>query len=128
MLNRALLHHMPFSEARDRLIVLGISGEQAEPFWLAVRGNLDRLADAVGWWRILREGPQERAEFSDDDRDFLRQAFDLLPEEPWNGTVWKDWTGKTGKRPAARARRCSCRSGWRLRDCLRGRSLQIYCR
>jgi len=94
VLNRVLLHHMPFDEARDRLMVLGISGEQAEPFWLAVRGNLDRLADAAGWWRILREGPQERSEFSADDRDFLNQAFDILPEEPWNGTVWKDWTGK----------------------------------
>lgn len=94
MLNRVLLHHMPFDEARDRLMVLGISGEQAEPFWLAVRGNLDRLADAVGWWRILREGSPDRPEFSDDDREFLGQAFDLLPEEPWNGTVWKDWTGK----------------------------------
>ena len=53
VLNRTLLHHMPFAEAHDRLIVLGISGDKAEPFWLAVRGNLDRLADAVGWWRIL---------------------------------------------------------------------------
>ncbi|RUZ98353.1 glutamate--tRNA ligase, partial [Mesorhizobium sp. M7A.F.Ca.CA.002.05.1.1] len=94
VLNRSLLHHMPFAEAQDRLIVLGVSGEQAEPFWLAVRGNLDRLADAVNWWRILRDGPQEKPEFSGDDRDFLRQAFDLLPEEPWSATIWKDWTGK----------------------------------
>ncbi|RWO09212.1 MAG: glutamate--tRNA ligase [Mesorhizobium sp.] len=94
VLNRTLLHHMPFSEARDRLIVLGISGEQAEPFWLAVRGNLDRLADAVIWWRTLRDGPQEQPDFSDPDREFLRQAFDLLPEDPWNGSVWKEWTGR----------------------------------
>jgi len=85
---------MPFSEAHDRLMVLGISGEQAEPFWLAVRGNLDRLADAASWWRILREGPQGQSEFSDDDRNFLRQAFDLLPEDPWTETIWKDWTAK----------------------------------
>jgi glutamyl-tRNA synthetase len=94
VLNRALLHHMPFSEARDRLIVLGISGEQAEPFWLAVRGNLDRLADAPIWWRTLRDGPQEQPDFSDTDREYLRQAFDLLPEDPWNGSVWKEWTGR----------------------------------
>jgi glutamyl-tRNA synthetase len=94
VLNRALMHHMPFSEAQDRLIVLGISGDKAEPFWLAVRGNLDRLSDAVGWWRILADGPQPAPEFSDEDRDFLQQAFDLLPEEPWTGTVWKDWTAR----------------------------------
>ena len=94
VLNRALLHHMPFSEARDRLMVLGVSGDQAEPFWLAVRGNLDKLADAVGWWRILRDGPQEPQDFSTDDRAFLREAVDLLPEDPSNGAVWKEWTGK----------------------------------
>ena len=94
VLNRALMHHMPFSEAQDRLMVLGISGDKAEPFWLAVRGNIDRLSDAVGWWRILADGPQPAPEFSDEDRDFLQQAFDLLPEEPWTGTVWKDWTAR----------------------------------
>ena len=73
---------MPFAEARDRLMVLGISGDKAEAFWLAVRGNLDTLADAANWWRILGEGPQEPPEFSDDDRAFLEQAFELLPEEP----------------------------------------------
>ncbi|MER9406360.1 glutamate--tRNA ligase [Mesorhizobium caraganae] len=94
VLNRGLMHHMPFSEAQDRLMVLGISGDKAEPFWLAVRGNIDRLSDAVGWWRILADGPQPAPEFSDEDRDFLQQAFDLLPEEPWTGTVWKDWTAR----------------------------------
>src|SRR5690606_33515584 len=52
VLNRVLLHHLPFAEARDRLALLGISDERAEPFWMAVRGNLDRLNDAGKWWRI----------------------------------------------------------------------------
>ncbi len=94
VLNRTLLHHMPFAEARDRLLVLGISGERAEPFWNAVRGNLDRLSDAVAWWSVVNDGPAEKQKFSKEDRDFLRQAFGLLPEEPWGATVWKEWTGK----------------------------------
>jgi glutamyl-tRNA synthetase len=57
-----------------------------------VRGNLDKLPDAAKWWRIVNEGVQDKPEFSDEDRDFLRQAFDLLPEEPWDGSVWKTWT------------------------------------
>ena len=93
VLNRALLHTMPFSEAQDRLSALGISGEKAEPFWLAVRGNLDRLSDAAGWWRIVRQGPEQAEELSGEDADFVRQALDLLPEEPWDGTTWKSWTG-----------------------------------
>lgn len=94
VLNRTLLHHMPFAQAQDRLQLLGIAGEQAEPFWMAVRGNIDRLPDAVFWWRVLREGPQSTPELSDEDRDFLRHSFDLLPEEPWDAGVWKEWTGK----------------------------------
>ncbi len=94
VLNRALLHHMPFGQVRDRLMVLGISGERAEPFWMAVRGNLDKLADAASWWRIVNQGPQEQPDFSEEDREFLRMAFDLLPEEPWSDTIWKDWTAK----------------------------------
>ena len=83
---------MPFSEARDRLAALGIFGDQAEPFWLAVRGNLEKLTDAVDWWRILRQGPQTEPEFSEKDRHFLREAFDLLPPEPWDHGIWKAWT------------------------------------
>jgi glutamyl-tRNA synthetase len=91
-LNRTLLHTMPFAQARDRLAVPGISGEQAEAFWLAVRGNIDTVRDAVSWWRVLHNGPAEKPEFSDEDRDYVRAAFDLLPEEPWDRTTWKLWT------------------------------------
>jgi glutamyl-tRNA synthetase len=94
VLNRALLHEMPFSEARDRLAAFGISGDQAEPFWLAVRGNLEKLADAANWWRILRQGPEAEAELPEKDREFVREAFDLLPPEPWDRGVWKTWTNQ----------------------------------
>jgi glutamyl-tRNA synthetase len=97
VLNRVLLHHMPFAEARDRLALLGISDERAEPFWMAVRGNLDRLNDAGHWWRIVNEGPREKPEFSDEDAAYLRRAFDLLPHEPWEASIWKDWTNAVKK-------------------------------
>jgi glutamyl-tRNA synthetase len=91
-LNRALLHQMPFVEAQDRLSAYGVSGPDAEPFWLAVRGNLDRLADAAAWWRIVRDGPQDAVELSDEDRAYVRAALDLLPPEPWTRETWKSWT------------------------------------
>lgn len=92
VLNRALLHHIPYADVQNRLMALSVSGDQAEPFWLAVRGNLDKLSDAVTWWKIVRTGPQEKPEFSAEDTEFLRQAFDVLPEEPWGASTWKDWT------------------------------------
>lgn len=91
-LNRSLIHAMPFEQVRERLAALGISGDEAEGFWMAVRGNLDRVSDAVLWWRILKEGRIHEPHLSDEDREFLLRSFDLLPEEPWNGSTWKAWT------------------------------------
>jgi glutamyl-tRNA synthetase len=97
VLNRALLHRMPFEEVRDRLVLFGISDERAEAFWSAVRDNLDKLPDARDWWRIVNEGPLEAPQFDAETLEFLQAAFALLPEEPWGDTVWKQWTGTIRK-------------------------------
>ncbi|PRD41544.1 glutamate--tRNA ligase [Phyllobacterium phragmitis] len=91
-LNRALIHEFPFEAVRQRLAALGIEGERAEAFWLAVRGNLDRVSDASVWWKIINEGVASAPELSQEDMDFTRQAFDLLPPEPWDRQTWKIWT------------------------------------
>ena len=105
MLNRALLHAMPFAAGQARLAALGIAGSQAELFWLAVRGNLDTVADAAHWWRIVREGPAEPPALSEEDRVYLREAFGLLPEGPFDRGTWKAWTdrvkGVTGRKGKA---------------------------
>ncbi|MFC5386544.1 glutamate--tRNA ligase [Aquamicrobium segne] len=92
VLNHALLQHLEFEDVRDRLQLLGIEGERAPAFWNAVRGNLQKIADARDWWRIVDEGLLENPEFEAGDREFLAQAFDLLPESPWEADVWKAWT------------------------------------
>ncbi len=104
VLNRALLHHAGFSDVAARLAALGVAGPDAEPFWLAVRGNIDRLTDAGMWWEIVRNGPQTPPALSGEDLDFVRQAFDLLPPEPWDQTAFRTWmdltkaaTGRKGK-------------------------------
>lgn len=67
-------------------------GEQSEAFWLAVRDNLDKLADAADWWRIVTQAPDRESELSEEDREFAREAFALLPPEPWDEATWKAWT------------------------------------
>lgn len=105
VLNRALLRDMPFCEAQARLVALGISDARAEPFWLAIRGNIERMNDAAEWWGIVTSGLARPAELGDDDRQFVRDAFDLLPPEPWDGTTWKEWTdlvkARTGRKGKA---------------------------
>ncbi|MBZ9604829.1 glutamate--tRNA ligase [Phyllobacterium chamaecytisi] len=91
-LNRALIHAMPYAQAKDRLVALGIEGDRAEEFWLAVRGNLSRVSDATNWWKIIKESPATDEQLAEEDREFVRAAFDLLPPEPWNRETWKLWT------------------------------------
>lgn len=92
MLNRALVHAMPFDQVETRLAALDIEGRDAGPFWLAVRGNLDRVADAALWWKIVCDGPLEKPELLPEDAAFVASAFELLPEEPWDGETWRLWT------------------------------------
>ena len=36
------------------------------------------------WWRIVTAGPAGRPELSDEDRDFVRDAYDFLPTRAWD--------------------------------------------
>ena len=86
-LNARLLHGMDYGVAAPRLTAMGIAGGEA--FWLAVRGNISRF-DAVGqWWNIVN-GPMEPVV---EDGAFLEAALGALPEEPWSGETWAEWTG-----------------------------------
>ena len=83
---------MLFEQAKARLLAIGVPEDKAEAFWLAVRGNLDTVADAARWWRIVAVGPESPPELSDEDRAFVRDAYDFLPLEPWDRGTWKAWT------------------------------------
>ncbi len=92
-LNRKVLRTLDFSAVADRL-----PGGATDSFWLAVRGELDLLNEARGWWDVVAGSivPPEIPE-----QALLATALELLPPEPWNGTVWQDWTaalvGATGR-------------------------------
>jgi glutamyl-tRNA synthetase len=104
VLNRALLREMPFEAARERLAAFDIDGEKAEAFWLAVRGNVERMSDAAEWWEIVEKRPSQPPDLSEEDKAFVREAFDLLPAEPWNRETWKQWTDAVKERSGRRGR------------------------
>ncbi|MGU3576459.1 glutamate--tRNA ligase [Brucellaceae bacterium C25G] len=91
-LNRALIHQYSYADVADRLASQGIEGDKAEAFWLLIRGNLERVSDAAKWWPVVFGDLHEKAELSDEDREFVREAFKFLPAEPWDNTTWKTWT------------------------------------
>ena len=85
-LNARLLHDADFASVKDRLQALGIAADEA--FWLAVRGNLETLKDALVWWQVVK-GPQAPVST---DGALLASAVTLLPQEPWDQTTWGAWT------------------------------------
>lgn len=86
-LNARTLHAMPYARVAGRLDALGVAGGEA--FWLAVRGNLARLADARAWWQVVASDETYGA---GEDRDLLRAARAVLPPEPWSAETWPAWT------------------------------------
>lgn len=83
-LNAKLLHMLSYAAVADRL------NGQSEAFWLAVRGNIEKLND-VQQWADVTSGDITPA-IAQDDADFIASAKTLLPPAPWDGSTWKNWT------------------------------------
>lgn len=99
-LNHRLVTDLPYDAVAGRLDEMGVGGGEA--FWLAVRPNLDKVSDALDWWRRV-EGPVA-APIADEDEAFLETAAGLLPADPWPNDVYATWvgavkreTGRSGK-------------------------------
>ena len=102
-LNAAIVHELPLDAVRDRLAAMGVPEDRREEFWHAVRPNCARVRDAADWWALLSdERPDHRLE--GDDLAFAREAFDLLPDAPWDGATWKAWTGAVRERTGRRGK------------------------
>ncbi|WP_417248374.1 glutamate--tRNA ligase [Celeribacter sp.] len=83
-------HARPFAEVKDEVLALGVPADQAEAFWNVVRENITVKADMAEWWTLFRDGATPLVD--DEDREFIAQAFDLLPQPPYTDATWKEWT------------------------------------
>ncbi|WP_395667233.1 glutamate--tRNA ligase [Methylocella sp.] len=101
-LSARTLHGLDFESVRDRLAVHDVVGAKAEPFWLAVRGNLETFLDVVDWRRVV-EGEIEPAPQPGEEA-FLQEAAQALPEEPFDERTWGEWTGQVRARTGRRGR------------------------
>ncbi len=97
-LNRSTLRDLPFEAVADRL------PPAATPaFWSAVRGNLDLMNEARGWWDVVAGSIVPP--LLEEEADYLRTALATLPPEPWDNDVWRVWidelksaSGRKGKK------------------------------
>lgn len=93
-LNQTLVHDLPFDVVRTRLGDAGVDVDdpRAEAFWVMIRSNVKKVADAADWWPVITDRPAKDAALDGDDLAYARAAFDCLPEGTVDPTLWKRWT------------------------------------
>ena len=89
-LNARLVHGLDHAAVAVRLEGFGIDGGEA--FWLAVRDNLTRVADAADWWKIVTGEIAPVEALAAEDPAFWAAAREALPAEPWDEATWSLWT------------------------------------
>ncbi len=85
-LNAKYLHEVAFAVVEERLEKAGITG--GEPFWLAIRGNIDLFGDAEKWWQVVAH----EIEPVITDQELCNAAQKLLPAAPLDEITWSEWT------------------------------------
>jgi len=82
---------LPFADVASDIAALGVPAELAEQFWNVVRENITVKADMADWWAFFRDGTQTPI-IADEDREFVAQAYALLPAHPYDTSTWSNWT------------------------------------
>jgi len=96
-LNAAVLHAMGYAEAKPRLAAL--DADLGEGFWLAIRPNLSKFAEAADWAKVVR-GPVVPVV---QDAGFLSTAAASLPPA-LDAESWKAWTDAVKAATGAKGR------------------------
>ncbi|AXI48120.1 glutamate--tRNA ligase [Sulfitobacter sp. SK012] len=68
----------------------GVPAELAAQFWDVTHDNITTLHDLAPWWKMFSEGAEPDIE--PEDREFIAQAMTLLPDAPFDGQTWSNWT------------------------------------
>ena len=78
------------NDVADVLTSAGVPDDLHNAFWNVVHDNINTLDDVAEWWTMFRDGATPLIE--DEDRDFVAQAFDMLPALPYADDTWSTWT------------------------------------
>ncbi|CAO5675814.1 MAG: Glutamate--tRNA ligase 1 [Holosporales bacterium] len=97
-LNHKLYHLMPFQNVQNTLLKMGIS-RITESVWQLLHDNIVDLLELKRWENILFGSIDVN---HSGDKNYIEQALNALPNEPWDNTTWKIWTDRlkelTGKK------------------------------
>ncbi|MFT6451091.1 MAG: glutamyl-tRNA synthetase [Halocynthiibacter sp.] len=84
------LQTLPLASVASDIAALGVPETLASQFWDVVRENISTRGDMAEWWALFRDGAEPVIE--DEDREFVAQAFALLPAHPYTSETWGAWT------------------------------------
>jgi glutamyl-tRNA synthetase len=85
-----ILHERRFDEVKDQIADIGVPDDLAERFWMVTRENITTLNDLSAWWAMFRDGAEPVID--DEDAEFVAEAMALLPDGPYDGETWRQWT------------------------------------
>ena len=95
-LNKKQVQKYNFSEIEERLKKIDEKIDQK--FWETIRGNLNVVEDIKQWTDIVFNSETIKPS----DKDYIKIAMELIPEDPWNDETWGLWTSaikeKTGRK------------------------------
>ncbi len=94
VLNHKLLMITPYEHVKNHL-----PSTIDSKLWELIRGNLGLISNITEWENIFTD---QLTLNKHDDSDYLSEALNLLPKEPWNEVTWEAWTRllkeKTGRK------------------------------
>jgi len=89
-LTQRVLSQKPAEAMAPALARAGVPEELQAAFWAVLHENIGRESEIADWWRVLSEGHAGVA--APEDREFVAQALNALPEPPYSEATWGEWT------------------------------------
>ncbi len=89
-LSARVLQGQSFDTVKTHIAELGVPEGLAPQFWEVTRENISTLKDLASWWELFHDGADPVIE--DEDKEFVAQAMELLPDGPYDSDTWGSWT------------------------------------
>ena len=80
----------PLAAVAGDVASAGVDAAEAEAFWAVIRENITTRKDIAAWADLFANGADPVID--DEDKDFVAEALALLPEGPFDGDTWGEWT------------------------------------
>ncbi|MBV1869126.1 MAG: glutamate--tRNA ligase [Marinosulfonomonas sp.] len=99
-LSARFLSTLDYGAVAPQIAALGVPEAIAPKFWDVVRDNIGARGEMDDWWALFRDGATPLV--AEDNREFVAEAFAILPEMPFDSDTWGSWTAavkeKTGRK------------------------------